>query len=134
MDVLLGLLATMSLELKFMLVFIPSYAVAYVNNSERVFFIWINKIIYGFTGLLITYYSYGLPGLADQKPYMWITAVVAVIIAKDVLTAFTELMRQVLPQITSLINDIMELGREFAVHYVTEKLERLKKSMMAGSK
>lgn len=78
-------LNNISIELWFMLAFIVTYASTAVNTSKNKLLVYINSIIYSFSGLLFMYYIFDLKVLVEYKDYFWVVAFLAAITFQQLL-------------------------------------------------
>lgn len=85
-----------SIELQWMILFIVSYSITTVNKSQKPFLIYLNNLIYSFSGLLLTAYIFKTSALADYIEYQWVVGFLLALTFKDVLPTLMEFTTDVI--------------------------------------
>lgn len=85
-----SILDTVSLELWFMLIFIIVYASTSVNTSKHKIMVYINSIIYSFSGLLFMHYVFKLNLLSEYSEYFWVVSFLTAITFQQLLPIIVE--------------------------------------------
>ena len=77
-------------ELVWMILFILSYSITSINTSKRPVYVYLNNIIYSFSGLLFTVFLFQLSVLEAQKEFQWVVGFLLALTFKDILGPLME--------------------------------------------
>ena len=81
---------TLNNELIWLVLFVLSYSITSINTSKKPAFLYLNNVIYSFSGLLFTVFLFQLPVLAEQKDFQWVVGFLLALTFKDILGPLME--------------------------------------------
>lgn len=74
-----------SIELQLMILFIVSYSITTVNKSQKPFWVYLNNLVYSFSGLLLSVYVFRISALTEYIEYQWVVGFLLALTFKDLL-------------------------------------------------
>lgn len=77
-------------EMTWLILFVLSYSITSINTSHRPFYVYINNIIYSFSGLLFTVFLFKLSVLEEQKEFQWVVGFLLALTFKEILNPLME--------------------------------------------
>jgi hypothetical protein len=77
-------------QMVWMVLFILSYSITSINTSKKPYYVYLNDIIYSFSGLLFTVFLFQLSVLEEQKEYQWVVGFLLALTFKEILNPLME--------------------------------------------
>jgi len=83
-------LSSLEIEMIWMTMFILSYSILSINTSKHKGLIYLNNLIYSFSGLLLTIYVFQLSSVEQYKEYIWVAGFLTALTFKELLPVIME--------------------------------------------
>lgn len=92
-------------ELQWMILFILSYSITTVNKSQKASLIYLNNLIYAFSGLLLTMFIFKTSAMVAYTEYQWVVGFLLALTFKDVLPVLMEFTTDVINEKLKTVKD-----------------------------